>query len=388
MATFKDKLKLIESEGYLRKRDVISLTTSAHTQIRDKTVTSFSSNDYLGMSTHRDVISELKKSASQYGIGTGSSPLITGYTQSHQYLEKEICEYLDTESCIVLNSGYMANLCLLSIYDKEVNVIQDKESHNSIIESSKLNKIKINRYSHLDDSQITKHISKDNDILFSEAVFSMTGDMTNLKNHLNIKRKFNTQLYIDDAHGFAIAQKSSNNTTIETSCELFGMKPSDADAYMGTFGKAVGTIGAFICGNKDLIEMIIQKGRPYIYSTSQPRCMIDATRKSLNILSLDKSRYKKLHENITYFNDACKIKKIPTNLNQVPIKTVLLGKPHLALKVKELLLEKNILIQAIRYPTVPKNNDRIRITLTSDHDKKDIDNLLNTLENVICEKYT
>ena len=388
MATFKDKLKLIESEGYLRKRDVISLTTSAHTQIRDKTVTSFSSNDYLGMSTHRDVISELKKSASQYGIGTGSSPLITGYTQSHQYLEKEICEYLDTESCIVLNSGYMANLCLLSIYDKEVNVIQDKESHNSIIESSKLNKIKINRYSHLDDSQITKHISKYNDILFSEAVFSMTGDMTNLKNHLNIKRKFNTQLYIDDAHGFAIAQKPSNNTTIETSCELFGMKPSDADAYMGTFGKAVGTIGAFICGNKDLIEMIIQKGRPYIYSTSQPRCMIDATRKSLNILSLDKSRYKKLHENITYFNDACKIKKIPTNLNQVPIKTILLGNPHLALKVKELLLEKNILIQAIRYPTVPKNNDKIRITLTSDHNKKDIDNLLNTLENVICEKYT
>ena len=338
MATFKDKLKSIESEGYLRKRDVISLTTSSHTQIRDKLVTSFSSNDYLGMSTHTDVISELKRSANQYGIGSGSSPLITGYTQSHQCLEKEICEYLDTESCIVVNSGYMANLCLLSIYDREVNVIQDKESHNSIIESSKLNKIKINRYSHLDDSQITKHISKDNNILFSEAVFSMTGDMTNLKNHLDIKRKFNTQLYIDDAHGFAIAQKSSINATIETSCELFGMRPSDADAYMGTFGKAVGTIGAFICGNKDLIEMIIQKGKPYIYSTSQPRCMIDATRKSLNILSLDKSRYKKLHENITYFNDACKIKKIPTNLNRVPIKTVLLGSPHLALKVKELLL--------------------------------------------------
>ena len=118
MATFKDKLKLIESEGYLRKRDVISLTTSSHTKIRDKTVTSFSSNDYLGMSTHRDVISELKRSANQYGIGSGSSPLITGYTQSHEYLEKEICEYLDTESCIVVNSGYMANLCLLSIYDR------------------------------------------------------------------------------------------------------------------------------------------------------------------------------------------------------------------------------------------------------------------------------
>jgi len=388
LATFKDKLKSIESEGYLRKRDIISLTTSSRTQIGTKLVTSFSSNDYLGMSSHRDVINELKQSASQYGVGSGSSPLITGYTKSHQFLEKEICEYLDAESCVVVNSGYMANLCLLSVYDKEVNVIQDKESHNSIIESSRLNKIKINRYSHLDDSQITKHISKNNDILFSEAVFSMTGDMTNLKNHLNIKRKFDTQLYVDDAHGFAVARKCSDNTIIETSCELFGMKPSDVDAYMGTFGKAVGTIGAFICGNKDLIEMIVQKGRPYIYSTSLPRCMIDATRKSLSILSLDKSRYKKLHENITYFNDSCEIRKIPTNLNQVPIKTVFLGNPHLALKVKELLLEKNILVQAIRYPTVPKNNDKIRITLTSDHDKKDIDNLLNTLENIICEKYT
>ena len=354
MATFKDKLKLIESEGYLRKRDVISLTTSSHTQIRDKTVTSFSSNDYLGMSTHRDVISELKKSASQYGIGTGSSPLITGYTQSHQYLEKEICEYLDTESCIVLNSGYMANLCLLSIYDKEVNVIQDKESHNSIIESSKLNKIKINRYSHLDDSQITKHISKDNDILFSEAVFSMTGDMTNLKNHLDIKRKFNAQLYIDDAHGFAIAQKSSNNTTIETSCELFGMKPSDADAYMGTFGKAVGTIGAFICGNKDLIEMIIKKGRPYIYSTSQPRCMIDATRKSLNILSLDKSRYKKLHENITYFNDACKIKKNTYKSKSSTYKNNIIGKSSPRAQSKGIALRKKYSDTSNQVPNSPK----------------------------------
>ena len=288
MATFKDQLKLIKSEGYLRERDRISLTTSSHIKIQDRLVTSFSSNDYLGMSTNKDIISALKKSASEYGIGSGSSPLISGYTESHHYLEKEICEYLNTESCIIVNSGYMANLCLLSIFDKEVNVIQDKESHNSIVESSKLNKIKIHRYPHLDDSQIIKHISKDNDILFSEAVFSMTGDITDLKNHLTIKKKFNTKLYIDDAHGFAVAEKSGDNTSIETSCGIFGMKPSDADAYMGTFGKAVGTIGAFICGNKDLVEMIVQKGRPYIYSTSLPRCMIDATRKSLNILAVDK----------------------------------------------------------------------------------------------------
>ena len=106
--------------------------------LNDKTVTSFLSNDYLGMSKHRTIIRELKKSANAHGIGSGSSPLISGYSESHHYLEKEIAEYLNAESCLVVNSGYMANLCLLNIFDQEMNVVQDRQSHNSIIESSKI----------------------------------------------------------------------------------------------------------------------------------------------------------------------------------------------------------------------------------------------------------
>ena len=121
-------------------------------------MTSFLSNDYLGMSKNRSIISELKKSANTYGIGSGSSPLISGYSESHHYLEKEIAEYLNAESCLVVNSGYMANLCLLNIFDQEMNVVQDRQSHNSIIESSKINKIKINRYKHLDNAYLEKHL--------------------------------------------------------------------------------------------------------------------------------------------------------------------------------------------------------------------------------------
>ena len=207
-----------------------------------------------------------------YGIGSGSSPLISGYSKSHHYLEKEIAEYLNVEACLVVNSGYMANLCLMNIFDQQMNVIQDRESHNSIIESSKINKIKINRYNHLDNIHLEKYLdNKNRDIIFSESVFSMTGDITNIKEHYKLKKKYDSILFIDDAHGFGIAKCPLKYCSIENSCSSFNIKMSNIDAYMGTFGKAIGTVGAFVCGGKDLIDMLVQKGRPYIYSTALPR---------------------------------------------------------------------------------------------------------------------
>ena len=387
MTSFKKKLRKINTSGYLRKRAIVSFEKPAKIKIDNKLVTSFASNDYLGMSKNPDVIKELNRSSSKNGVGSGSSPLIVGYSKSHHYLEKEIAEYLNVESCIVTNSGYLANLCLLNIFDKQMNIIQDRESHNSIIESSKINKMKIYRYKHMDDEHLETYLKKEDDqILFSEAVFSMSGDISNIQKHHAYKRKYGAFLFIDDAHGFAIAKSSNKNVNLENSCDMFNIRPSSVDAYMGTFGKAVGTIGAFICGDKSLVEMILQKGKPYIYSTALPRCIIDATRKSLNILVKNKSRYDKLHDNISYFNSVCQRKKIRINCNDVPIKTYDIGNPLETMNLKNKFFENGILVQAIRYPTVPKGCDKIRITLTSDHSKKDIDKLLNTLENVHCEK--
>ena len=156
--------------GYLRTRSVINVEKSTKVNLGNKIVTSFLSNDYLGMSKNRIIITELKKSANTHGIGSGSSPLISGYSESHHYLEKEIAEYLNAESCLVVNSGYMANLCLLNIFDQEINVIQDRQSHNSIIESSKINKIKINRYKHLDNSHL-EYLPQET-IVFANGLYS------------------------------------------------------------------------------------------------------------------------------------------------------------------------------------------------------------------------
>jgi 8-amino-7-oxononanoate synthase len=387
LISFKNQIKKLSASGYLRTRSVVSSEKSTEVNLNNKLLTSFLSNDYLGMSKNRSVINEIKKSANIHGIGSGSSPLISGYSKSHHYLEKEIAEYLNAEACLVVNSGYMANLCLMDIFDQQMSVIQDRESHNSIIESSKRDKIKINRYKHLDNTHLEKYLDNRNrDIIFSESVFSMTGDTTNIKEHYRLKKKYNSILFIDDAHGFGIAKSTLENCSIENSCSSFNIKVSNVDAYMGTFGKAIGTLGAFVCGSKDLIDMLVQKGRPYIYSTALPRCIIDATRKSLKILVSNKSRYKKLHRNISYFNQgACK-KNITIDLTNGPIKTYMVGDPHSALSIQDKFLKEEILVQAIRYPTVPKGHDKIRITITSDHTKKDIDKLLNTLENIHCEK--
>ena len=366
---------------------MVDSSKTSRLKIENKQIITFASNDYLGMSKNDDVIKVLNDSASKYGAGSGSSPLISGYSKSTHFLEKEISEYLNVESCVVVNSGYLANICLLNIFDKEMNVIQDKESHNSIIESSKINKIKLCRYKHLDNRHLESYLEKNkNQIIFSESVFSMSGDVTNIRQHYTIKKKYGVFLFVDDAHGFAIAKSSKNITPLENSCSMFNVKPSSVDAYMGTFGKAVGTIGAFICGNKSLIEMIVQKGKPYIYSTALPRCVIDATRKSLKILVKDKKRYQKLHSNISYFDKVCQRKTLNINSSNVPIKTYHVGNPNLTLKIRDKFLEDGIFVQGIRYPTVPKGQDKLRMTITADHSKKDIDKLLNTLENIICEK--
>ena len=243
MTFFKKQLKKISDSGYLRKRILVDDTETSRLKIEKNQVISFASNDYLGMSKNTEVVKELNNSANKYGVGSGSSPLISGYSKSSHFLEKEISEYLDAESCVVLNSGYLANICLLNIFDNEMNVIQDKESHNSIIESSKINKIKLSRYKHLDNKHLESYLEKKkNQILFSESVFSMSGDLTNIKQHYAIKKKYGAYLFVDDAHGFAIAKSSRNITPLENSCSMFDVKPSSVDAYMGTFGKAVGTI--------------------------------------------------------------------------------------------------------------------------------------------------
>ncbi len=389
MSLFKKQLNKLKDSGYLRKRIVVDNKNLAQVKVKNKLVTSFASNDYLGMSKNSHVISMLMKSANNNGAGSCSSPLITGFSKAHHYLEREISEYLSTEACIVVNSGYMANLCVLNIFDNEINVLQDRESHNSIIESSKLNKVRMRRYKHLDNSELENNLdSKNKNIIFSEAVFSMSGDITNLRLHNKLRNKYKALLFLDDAHGFGVARCDNSSAIIENSCSSHNIDPSEVDAYIGTFGKAVGTLGAFICGSKDMIDMIIQKGRPYIYSTALPQCIIDATRKSLKILASNKTRFNKLHRNIDYFNEMSTNRNINTNISSTPIKTVTLGNPKSTISLRDKFLKHGILVQAIRYPTVPRNQDKIRITLTSNHTKKDIDKLLNTLENIHCEKFT
>ena len=384
MLDLKKEINSKKKQGYYRKRLVTESPQDVYIKLNNKKVINFTSNDYLGLANNKLIKKAFIMGAKKYGVGSGSSPLISGYSIAHKKLEEEISEYLGFESTLVTNSGYLANVGLINaISEKNLIIFQDKLNHNSIIESSRLASNKLVRYKHLSYDDLKSKITTyklNKKIIFSDSVFSMTGETSDLKKLSAIAKKNNALFFIDDAHGFCVMKKEKS-PKLPSSFFYQGLSNNNIDAYMGTFGKAVGTFGSFISGSKDLIDLLVQKSKPYIYSTSIPPSIVEATRASLKIIIKNKSLNDRLAENIKFFKDTAKLYNLYINKSMMPIQTITLGSPELVMKIQKLALGKNLFVQAIRYPTVPKNKDLIRINITSKHTKKHIKELLVFLAN-------
>jgi 7-keto-8-aminopelargonate synthetase-like enzyme len=284
----------------------------------------------------------------------------------------------------VSNSGYLANVGLINaISENEITIFQDKENHSSIIESSRLSKTKLVRYKHLDYDDLEvkiKKIKSPTKIIFTDTVFSMTGEKANLLKISSIAKRNKALLFIDDAHGFGVLRE--NEKKFPSCINNLNLDKIKIDAYVGTFGKAVGTFGAFICGSTELISLLIQKSKPYIYSTALPPALVQTTLESINMIMDDKKIVKNLHSNITYFKKLIKTFKINMNDSDTPIQTMTIGNPKEVMDICKKAKKINIFIQGIRYPTVPVNRDLIRINLTSGHSKKQIQSLVEFLKSI------
>ena len=370
--------------SYYRKRKVSDSAQDVLFKLGKKKYISFASNDYLGLANEKKIKKAFIKGVEKYGVGTGASPLISGYTTAHQKLEKELAEYLGFESSLICNSGYLANIGLINaISEKNILVLQDKENHNSIIQGSRLSKTKLIRYKHMSETDLKEklknNLSNKKKIIFTESVFSMSGDISNIKNIHKTAKKQKALLFVDDAHGFCVMKNDKKKYVIPNVCNFQNINPKTIDAYIATFGKAVGTFGAFIAGSRDLIDLLIQKSKPYIYSTSLPAAIVEATRTSLKIIMKDYNLFEKLDRNISLFRKYAINAGLNINYSITPIQTITIGNPLKVIKIQNLLLKKGIFVQAIRYPTVPKNYDKIRITITSKHKKEHLRKLINCL---------
>ena len=340
-------------------------------------VLSFSSNDYLGLASDPYVINACIKGARLYGTGSGASCLVDGYTKAHQMLEESLAKFVSRDRALVFPSGYMANLGILTtLADRHTSIYEDKLNHASLVDAALLSRANLYRYAHGNTESLRRDLklAKKDAIVVSDAVFSMGGDIAPLTKLSDISVEHSATLVVDDAHGFGVLGASGSG-----SLEHFGLNQKQVPVMMATLGKALGASGAFVAGSDDLIETLIQKARTYIYTTALPPPVVCAAQASLEIIQTDDTRRNTLHRNINLFRSMMTEYEIPCLDSTTAIQGIVVGDARLAMDLSDALLEEDLLVVAIRPPTVPPETSRLRIMLSAAHQEADIDHLVKSI---------
>lgn len=364
-------------DGYLRTRHCQQYEKDAVVNIDGEHYLNFASNDYLGMRQHQGVLQAWVEGLAHFGGGSGASPLVTGYSQAHLALEAYLADKLQREAVLLFNSGFAANQAICqALFADGGQIIADKLMHASFLDGVMASKASLSRFKHNDvahaDTLLNKSTETDK-LLVSEGIFSMDGDGAPVEALSSLATKHNAWLMLDDAHAFGVTGEHGLG-----SADAFQLSQTQLPVLMATFGKAIGTGGAFIAGSRLLIDYLINHARHYIYSTAMPPAQAVATLQSLTYCEEGEARAT-LHENIAYFRHVAAQNGLDVMPSDSAIQPVLIGEPQRAMAMSEAVRSRGIWVTAMRHPTVPKGTDRIRITLSALHQKKDIDVLCDAL---------
>jgi 8-amino-7-oxononanoate synthase len=368
-------------QSLFRQRHVIEEASGTLIKVDGQHYINFCSNDYLGMRQSLPVMQGWVDGISEYGGGSGASPLVTGYTSAHQALEEYLAEALGREKVVLFNSGFAANQAVCQALFKDASghkgaIVTDKLIHASLIDGALAADTDLLRFRHNDLDHLKQLLNKvQGDVLVAtEGVFSMDGDQAPLAEIQNIVAAHQAWLMVDDAHGFGVLGETGMGSLESTK---FGQHK--VPILMATFGKAIGTAGAFVAGSRDLIDYLINFARHYIYSTAMPPAQAVATLASLNAIRKPEKR-QQLQQNIQQFKHLAGKAGIQLMPSDSPIQPVLIGDASAAVAASERLKSLGIWVSAIRSPTVPKGTDRLRVTLTADHQSADILALVDALQ--------
>ncbi len=373
-----------QAQSLYRRRHVIDGPQACNLKLDGRDVINFCSNDYLGLANHPQVISALKKGADEYGVGAGASHLINGHSRAHHALEEELADFVNRPRALLFSSGYMANLGVItSLVGKGDAILEDRINHASLIDAGLLSGARLQRYRHADCDSLVTHLkkitSKNNNgrrLIATDGVFSMDGDLAPLPALAETAAQHDAWLMVDDAHGLGIIGKQGRG-----SVDHFDLNNEHVPILMGTLGKAFGTFGAFVAGSEALIETLIQQARSYIYTTALPPAVAEATRASLTLLRAADDRREKLVALITQFRHGAKQLGLTLLESPTPIQPLIVCDSKQAMTLSNDLLAKHqIMVSAIRPPTVPDGSVRLRITLCANHNETQIDQLLSALD--------
>ncbi len=372
-----DELRRIKQQNLYRSRRIISTPQGVEINVDGKALINFSSNDYLGLANHPDIIRSFKEAADKYGVGSGSAHLICGHSQCHHALEQELAEFTGRERALLFSTGYMANMGVISaLLGRGDQVFQDRLNHASLLDGGLLSGARFKRYLHNDIADLANKIKpiEGRTLIVTDGIFSMDGDIAPLVKLAALAADKNAWLMVDDAHGLGVLGKTGAGVLQDIS-----LTQQNVPILMGTLGKGLGTFGAFVAGSEVLIETLIQKARSYVFTTALPAAVAEATRTSLKLVITENWRRDKLNSLITRFQTGASQLGLPVMLSSTAIQPVLIGESQRALEISEVLLNKGFLVTAIRPPTVPKDEARLRITFSANHQEQHIDQLLDAL---------
>jgi 8-amino-7-oxononanoate synthase len=368
-----------QREAAHRRRQLraVSMRDGVHCRVDGRDLLNFCSNDYLGLSQHPRMIAALRDAASE-GAGSTASHLVCGHGAQHAALEAELADWLQAPRALLFGSGYMANLAVVQALLGDGDLcVQDRLNHASLIDAARLAGCTLKRYPHVDAEGAARQLASHQDgaaLLASDGVFSMDGDIAPLRALAQVAREQQATLYIDDAHGIGVLGEAGRG-----SVRAAGLASNEVPLRLVTFGKALGSVGAAVVGDADLIAHLAEAARPYIYTTALPPAQVAATREAVRLAQAGDDLRERLHANIERLKGGARSHGLALLESDTPIQPLVVGSDTHALAMAAELDARGYWVAAIRPPTVPEGSARLRITLSAGHDVEQIDGLLHAL---------
>ncbi len=375
-------LEEIERQHLRRRRATVDSypEPASHTQVivDGRRLVDFSSNDYLGLAAHPALTAAMSDCATRCGAGSGASHLISGHGREHAALEEELAAFTGRPRALLFSTGYMANLGVVTaLAQRGESVLLDRLSHASLIDAGLLSGARFRRYPHCDAAAARRLLAESapqTTVLATDGVFSMDGDIAPLAALSQAAREHGAWLVVDDAHGLGVLGANGRGAL-----EVAGLGCEEVPVLVGTLGKAFGSFGAFVAGADELIELLVQRARSYIYTTALPQPVAAATRAALRIAREESWRRERVAALTARFRANARQAGVPLADSVTPIQPIPLGNARAALAAQQALRDAGFWVVAIRSPTVPAGAERLRVTLTAAHQESQIDALVESL---------
>jgi glycine C-acetyltransferase len=381
LAYLGDELDALKQENLYRRLRILEDEQKAHTTFDHRSVVNLSSNNYLGLTTHPRLRARALEALEQLGVGSGSVRTIAGTMAIHMELERRLAEFKNVEAVVVFQSGFTANAgTVAAILTKDDVVISDELNHASIIDGCRLSRATVKVFPHKDVEAARRIITDlpagQRKLLITDGVFSMDGDLGPLPALCELAEATGCIMMVDDAHASGVFGANGRGTV-----DHFGMH-GRVDIQVGTLSKAIGALGGYVAGNRNLIEFLYHRARPFLFSTSHPPAVAAACIAALDVLIEEPEIMERLWDNTRFFKAGLERLGFNTGLSESPITPVIAGDSAKANKLSDRLFEEGVFAQAIGFPTVARDKARVRTIVTATHTREDLQYALDKFSQV------